>query len=78
MSPNYMEDHHGEQVTLHNLCYLIYQGFGQHAVHNFVEHNLPEVVWSFCEGCDIFSPIHEDACLVCGTSVTINHIEPLE
>lgn len=72
---NYMEDHNGEEVTLHNLCYLIYQGFGQQAVHTFVEQNLPEVVWSWCEPCEVFSPIHEDGCLVCGNTVVINLVE---
>ncbi len=63
-----VEDHNGDKVTLHNLCYLIYQAFGQYAVHNFIDDNNPDgVVWSMCQPCETFSPIYENACLVCAT-----------
>ena len=66
----YVEDHNGEQVTLHELCYMIYQGFGQDAVHNFIDSNtLYGVTWHTCDTCEVLSPIFDNGCLVCGNTV---------
>lgn len=67
---NYAEDHNGEQVTLHNLAYLIYQGYGQDAVHQFaldIAKRGEAISWQMCQPCEIVSPINDNACLVCAT-----------
>lgn len=65
----YAEDQHGEQVTLHNLTYAIYQGFGQDAVHAFaldIQKRGEAITWKMCQPCEVVSPINDNACLVCG------------
>jgi hypothetical protein len=68
---NYTEDHNGEQVTLHNLAYMIYQAYGQEAVHAFardIAYRGEAISWGECTPCeDSFSPVYDGACLVCAT-----------
>jgi hypothetical protein len=70
-------DHQGNEVTLSDLCYFIYQGLGQHAVQDFVSavlapHSLStyekDVEWKECEPCEEITPHHKKACLVCSSS----------
>lgn len=67
----YTEDKNGEQVTLNDLCYLIYQGFGQGTVLAFCD-SIGHETWAVCDACEIESPVtdeHEPSCLVCGSDV---------
>ena len=71
MDAIYDGNHH--EVGLDDLCYIIYQGFGQSGVIDFIRSRqenvtLMDVGWALCEPCEIDSPIYEGACLVCGTT----------
>ena len=59
-------------MALSELCYAIYQMFGQFAVLNFIRdrqnsNQLPQVTWNDCEPCEEWSAFDNDSCLVCGT-----------
>jgi hypothetical protein len=68
-------DHHGDEVTLHDLAYMLYQAFGAQGVHNALwalRDDLPNVVWDECKPCEGEYPHEVDhegevTCLVCGT-----------
>lgn len=63
-------DNYGDEVTVHDICYLIYQGFGQRATESFVNLFLKpegvEVADHYCTGCESIEPFHDNACLICG------------
>jgi hypothetical protein len=69
----------GEEIDLHDLCYLIYQGFGQNAVEDFVHHTVKNYSYSLysqlemrdCIPCEARTTHHESVCLVCSTIHTI-------
>lgn len=74
---HFMEDHNGNEVSVHNLCYLIYQGFGQQAVLAFADYLtnnnlLAGISWQTCEPCETESAIYDNACLVCSSINTDN------
>jgi hypothetical protein len=64
----------GLEVSLDDLCYMIYQGFGDWAVRGFIldrqrdGHQLSDVRWAVCEPCEEENPVYEEACLICGTT----------
>jgi len=64
------EGYKGE-LPFERLCELIYNGFGQWAVINFIKERqsnsvLVDVTWSNCVGCEEYSPFYNGFCLVCG------------
>ena len=69
-----IHDHHGKEVTLYDLSYFIYQGFGawgvDSAIHALKEH-LPNVTWAYCGFCEgdypHDTPEGNHVCLVCGS-----------
>ncbi len=67
-------DNDGNEVTLHDIAYLIYQRFGQTGVIMFAHyyyylHNMNvDISWHNCEPCDCLCPFYEDVCLVCATA----------
>jgi hypothetical protein len=70
---NYTEDHNGEQVSLHNLAYLVYLAYGQSATVEFakIAQNHGEAIsWGRCVPCEDTAPFSEDTCLVCATTET--------
>ena len=58
--------------NLYETCERIYTESGQDAVFAFILANHPEVVWRWCEPCEIDSPANpaDQACLVCGSPTT--------
>lgn len=63
-------DSHDSELDLHELCYLIYQGFGQRVVEEFatlIEAHGENIVWAHCEPCESTTPIYASLCLVCAT-----------
>ena len=69
----YTTDKHDNEVTLYDLCHIIYQGFGQDAVIAFCD-SIGHETWQVCDACEIESPVtdepdREDVCLVCGSAV---------
>lgn len=70
---NYTEDHNGEQVSLHNLAYLIYLAYGQEATISFAriaQNHGEDISWLKCGPCEDQAPFFENACLVCATTAT--------
>lgn len=65
-------DNYNDEVTLHDIAYLIYQGFGQTGVvafaHHFLHYMNVDISWHNCEPCDSLTPFYEDVCLVCATA----------
>jgi hypothetical protein len=60
----------GKPLTFQDLCYLIYQAYGEAAVISFIEDvEEPGVSWSNCETCVGECPIYEGGCLLCGGTV---------
>ena len=56
---------------LSNLCYKMYELFGQWSVINFVKDRqdngqLQNVDWLDCDSCEEYSPFLDVKCLVCG------------
>lgn len=64
-------DNYGDEVLLHDICYLIYQGFGVTAVHEFTRSFLSKqgihVTWHTCVECGCEAPSYDKACLVCSS-----------
>lgn len=61
-----------DNIPFWELCHLIYLGFGQHAVTNFIndrrrEGYLQDIVFAVCEPCEDEVPFEGDTCLICGT-----------
>lgn len=54
---------------IYDLCEKQYEQGGQDAVFNFILNNFPELPWKKCEPCEISSPIEDNTCLVCGSTV---------
>ena len=56
---------------MHTKAYAIYESKGQFAVHDAVHNGILDCdQWAHCEPCEINSPMHGGACLVCGTIQT--------
>jgi len=52
----------------YNKCLKLYQSKGQQAVFDYaLKHK--DIKWSYCEPCEIDSPIEDGACLVCGSQI---------
>lgn len=61
-----------EEIQLWELCYYIYQGFGRHAVEDFVARMRPQpsnISWQWCVPCAAFEPFDENDCLICGSEL---------
>ena len=56
-------------MSIYDECLAIYDEAGQEGVFQFVKRKYPNVEWRECKPCEIESPIHEGACLVCGSNV---------
>jgi hypothetical protein len=60
-----------QPLSVHDLCYLIYQGFGQWGVEEFAHRILSKenlgLVWLSCSPCENVEPFIDNACLICST-----------
>jgi len=68
----YTTDNTGTEIRLSDLCYFIYQGFGQDTVIKFCE-SIDWQSWYFCNDCEYESPCSDEpdswaTCLVCGST----------
>lgn len=64
-------DNYGDDVSLHDICYLIYQAFGQSIVESFalsLEKYGEEITWGACAPCEDQTPFYQSLCLVCSTA----------
>lgn len=60
----------GKPLTFADLCYLIYQAYGESITINFIEDvEEPGVSYVHCDTCVGESPIYEGSCLLCGGTV---------
>lgn len=60
-----------EDMPFWELCNIIYAGFGQYAVTNFIndrkkEGYLQDIVFGLCEPCEDEAPFENESCLICG------------
>lgn len=51
-------------------CLELYEQGGQHSVYAYIMENRKDIVWDECIPCEAWSPISNNACLVCGTELT--------
>lgn len=54
-------------LPLTDLVYAVYESGGQSSVYEFVSQFHPHIAWGRCGLCERWSPINENACLVCGS-----------
>jgi len=51
-------------------CLELYEQGGQHSVYAYIMENRKDIEWDECLPCEAWSPISNNACLVCGTELT--------
>lgn len=63
-------DNYNDEVALHDVCYLIYQGYGASVVRQVAEvlrQNGETITDTRCAPCEDITPHHDHTCLVCST-----------
>lgn len=50
-------------------CLELYEQGGQHSVYAYIMENRKDIVWDECIPCEAWSPISNNACLVCSTEL---------
>jgi hypothetical protein len=50
-------------------CQELYEQGGQHSVYEYIMQNHKDIDWDTCNPCEAWSPVLDNACLVCGTTV---------
>lgn len=63
-------DNYNDEVTLHDVCYLIYQGYGTSIVRQFADvlrQDGEAITDHQCVPCEDDTPHYDNVCLICGT-----------